>query len=124
MTGDPQAAHHLDRGTGDDEEPEANMTPDIVDVIRLDHEDVGTGDPVATLVDGELRDGATADFIDLWRRRPRALPFHYADSTDQGCVLYIRDVTLEDEPVFYLTSLGPSRAPVSPARTSKSRRSR
>ena len=81
------------------------MPPDIIDVFSFDREAEGDGEPVATLVDGELQEGASADFVDLWRRRPRTLPFRYADSDDDGCVLYIRHVTLEDEPLFYLSAL-------------------
>ena len=82
------------------------MTPDMIDVVAFGREESDAGEPVATLVDGKLQEGASADFADLWRRRPRTLPFRYGDSTDDGCVLYIRDVTLEDEPVFYLSALG------------------
>lgn len=35
----------------------------------------------------------------------RAVAYHYGDTSEEACVLYASDVTLEDEPTFYLSAL-------------------
>ena len=45
------------------------------------------------------------EFRELWQRRPHEVVYHYGDSSEEACVLYACDVTLEDEPGFYLSAL-------------------
>lgn len=80
------------------------MTVEVVDFFRID-EAAGGSEPVATLVGYELQGDATPQFRELWQRRPREVAYHYGDSSEEACVLYARDVTLEDEPGIYLSAL-------------------
>ncbi len=80
------------------------MTIDVIDFFRFD-EAAGGREPVATLVDYELQDGAALEFRDLWQRRPREVAYHYGDTSEEACVLYASDVTLEAEPTFYLSAM-------------------
>ena len=80
------------------------MTAEVIDFFRTD-EAAGGREPVATLVDYELQGDATPEFRKLWQQRPREVAYHYGDSTEEACVLYACEVTLEDEPVFYLSAL-------------------
>ncbi len=80
------------------------MTIEVIDFFRID-EGVGGREPVARLVDYELQRDATPEFRELWQRRPHEVVYHYGDSSEEACVLYACDVTLEDEPGFYLSAL-------------------
>ena len=81
------------------------MAANVIDFFRWDENDELRG-PVATLVDYELQDGASPEFREIWRRRPRELNVR-AGGPEPGviCALYIFPVTLEDDPVGYCSAL-------------------
>ena len=82
------------------------MAVDVIDFFRIGGEGNGDREPVATLIDYELQDGATAEFLELWRRRPRELSYQIG-GPEPGylCVLRSDPVTLEDEPDRYIAEL-------------------
>ena len=79
------------------------MATSIIDFFKIDDED---SEPVATLVDHELQDGAKAEFLELWSRRPREATYHIG-GPEPGflCVLRSYTATLEDEPNSYIGAL-------------------
>ncbi len=80
------------------------MTTSVIDFFKIDDED---SEPVATLVDHELQDGATAEFIELWRHRPREATYHIGGPEPgfDGCILRVYTATLENEPSRYIGAL-------------------
>ncbi len=82
------------------------MAVSALDVFKIDVEGNHAGEPVAPFVDCELQDGATAEFLKLWRRRPREFT-QYVGGPEPGCLCVLRayPVTLEDEPSVYLAEL-------------------
>ncbi len=82
------------------------MAVEVLDFFRHDEDDE-VREPVATLVDYELQDGASLAFRELWKRRPRELNAHAGGPGPDGedCVLYIFPVTLEDDPIAYTSAL-------------------
>ena len=79
------------------------MATSVIDFFKIDD---GDSEPVATLVDHELQDGATAEFLELWRRRPREATYHIGGpEPDFLCVLRSYTATLEDEPSRYIGAL-------------------
>ena len=80
------------------------MTIEVIDFFRID-EGTGGHEPVATLVDYALQRDATPEFRELWQSRPHEVASHSGASSEEACVLYACDVTLEDEPGFYLSAL-------------------
>ena len=82
------------------------MPAHVIDFFRISSEGDGAREPVATLVDYELQDGATTEFLELWRRRPREFT-ELVGGPEPGydCVLRAYPVTLEDEPSRYIAAL-------------------
>ena len=89
---------------------EGNLVPgvavNVTDFFRIDDEGNHVSEPLATLVGYELQDGATAEFLKLWRRRPRELNYQIG-GPEPGylCVLRSYTATLEDEPSRYIEAL-------------------
>ena len=75
------------------------MTVSVTNVFKIDDEGNHVSEPAATLVDDELQDGATAEFLELWRRRPHELAYPIG-GPEPGylCVLRVYTVTLKDDP--------------------------
>ncbi len=87
------------------EEPDTGMTVSVVDIFRIDDEGNHVDEPVATFADYDLQDGATAEFLELWRNRPRALARSFCMRQDDYLVRYCITHTLEDDPVGYFVAL-------------------
>ena len=82
------------------------MTDEVTDFFRIDDLEGSAREPVATLVGSELQDGATEEFIELWRRRPREVNGHWGRALPGGgCALHLYAATLEDHPLSYIVEL-------------------
>lgn len=84
------------------EDTDTGMTGHVINFFKIG----GDREVVATLVDAELQDGATPEFLALWRRRPRELMYHVEDPEPDfdGCWLPA-SATLENDPRGYIEAL-------------------
>ena len=85
------------------EETDTGMTGHVIDFFKIG----GDRELVATLVDAELQDGATPEFLELWRRRPRELTYRVGGPEPgfDGCMLRVYSATLEENPSGYIGAL-------------------
>ena len=84
------------------EETNTGMTRNVIDFFKIG----GDRELVATLVDAKLQDGATLEFLEFWRCRPRELMYQVEDPEPDfdGCVLPA-STTLENDPRGYIEAL-------------------